>query len=168
MICLQYYSLYRSIISDNKWLLNAIKCWSLDKSISDSLHVSNIFLFVIHPWCWVYWLPRQALPWHSTLTYHPGNPPLTLGIASGGQHGNCPTHSHLGGVSRSWVGHGPGAEAGWWKEALSVKSPTALFCSVWSTSNTACLSWKVIAVASAQLNYPLGRHWGTRSCAHHI
>lgn len=84
-----------------------------------------------------------ALPLHSTLTYHPGNPPLTLGIASWGQHGDRPTLSHLGGVDGSRLCHGPG----WGKKALSVKvSSTLLYC-VWSLSALSQPAWKVIPVA---------------------
>lgn len=130
---------YQSINGHSK----TIKFWPLDNLISDSLPISNTFLFVILC-CWIWWLPTHQvlsttcwrkqiadMPCLGTLTYHPGNPPLTLGISSGGQHGNCPTHSHLSGVDCSMLCHGPGAQSGWQKEALSVKSPTA--CTVWGT-----------------------------------
>lgn len=59
----------------------------------------------------------------------PGDHLLTLGIASGGKHGNCPTHSHLRGVGRTLLCHGPGAEADWEKETLSAEIPaTLLYC----------------------------------------
>ena len=143
---LQRYDSYSTCLSDKIWL------------ISDSLCISNIS-FVIRRCCWAVTSHKSSRPpaegnkQHTLGTPHshatPVNPPLTLGISSGGQHGDGPTHSQFGGVDGSRLCHGPGSEAGWEKEALSLKIP-APCCTVWSTRSLSPLTqlpaMKVIAV----------------------